>query len=58
MIGLIDPEVIVIGGSLARAGDLFGPALHARVGKHATRIAHAGLGAAAGVIGAAALNIG
>ena len=57
MIGLLDPEVIVIGGSLARAGDLFKPALLARIEKHATRIAEAELGSAAGVIGAAALNI-
>jgi predicted NBD/HSP70 family sugar kinase len=57
VIGLLDPEVIVIGGSLARAGDLFKPVLLARLDKHATRIAEAELGPAAGVIGAAALNI-
>ena len=57
VIALLDPEVIVIGGSLARAGDLFRPALLARTAKHATRIANAELGSAAGVIGAAALNI-
>jgi glucokinase len=57
VIGLLDPEVIVVGGSLARAGDLFEPALRARLEKHPTRIAHAALGPAAGVIGAAALNI-
>ena len=57
IISLLDPEVIVLGGSLARARDLFGPALRARVAKHPTRIAEAELGAAAGVIGAAALNI-
>lgn len=57
VIGLLDPEVIVIGGSLARASDLFKPALLARIEKHSTRIAEAELGPAAGVIGAAALNI-
>ena len=39
VIGLLDPEVIVIGGSLARAGDLFKPALLPALEKHATRIA-------------------
>ena len=57
VIALLDPEVIVIGGSLVRAGDLFKPALLARLEKHSTRIAEAELGPAAGVIGAAALNI-
>jgi glucokinase len=58
VIALLDPEVIVIGGSLAQAGDLFKPTLLARIAKHPTRIADAELGPAAGVIGAAALNIG
>jgi glucokinase len=57
VIALLDPEVIVIGGSLACASDLFRPALLARLDKHSTRIAEAELGPAAGVIGAAALNI-
>lgn len=57
IVALLDPEVIVIGGSLSRASDLFGPALRARFGKHPTRIAEAALGTVAGVIGAAALNI-
>ena len=57
VIALIDPEVIIVGGSLIRAGDLFKPALLARLEKHPTRIAEAELGPAAGVIGAAALNI-
>jgi len=57
VIALLDPEIIVIGGSLARASDLFRPALLARLEKHPTRIAEAELGPAAGVIGAAALNI-
>jgi glucokinase len=58
VIALLDPEVIVIGGSLAQAGDLFKPTLLARIAKHPTRLADAELGPAAGVIGAAALNIG
>jgi glucokinase len=57
VIALIDPEVIIVGGSLMRAGSLFKPALLARLEKHPTRIAEAELGPAAGVIGAAALNI-
>lgn len=57
ILALLDPELIVIGGSLARASDLFRPALHARLGTYASRIVEAQLGAAAGVIGAAALNI-
>ena len=56
IISLIDPEVIVIGGSLARAADLFQPELNRRMEGHSTQIALAELGAAAGVIGAAALN--
>ena len=57
VIALLDPEVIVIGGSLAQAADLFEPSLVARLDGHSTRIAEAELGPAAGVIGAAALNI-
>jgi glucokinase len=57
VIALVDPAVIVIGGSLAQAADLYRPALLARLDGHPTRIAEAELGAAAGVIGAAALNI-
>jgi glucokinase len=56
IISLIDPEVIVIGGSLARAADLFQPELDRRMEGLPTRIALAELGTAAGVIGAAALN--
>lgn len=54
---LLDPEVIVIGGSLSQARDLYRPRLESRMASHPTRIADCGLGAAAGVIGAAALNI-
>jgi glucokinase len=57
IIGLLDPEVVVIGGSLARAADLFEPALRARIAAHPTRVAKTELGSAAGVIGAAALMI-
>src|SRR5688572_31468838 len=57
VIALLDPEVIVIGGSLAQASDLFKPTLLARLAPHPTRIADAELGTAAGVIGAAALNM-
>ena len=56
IVSLIDPEVIVIGGSLARAADLFQPELDRRMKELPTRIAMAELGTAAGVIGAAALN--
>jgi predicted NBD/HSP70 family sugar kinase len=56
---LLDPAVIVIGGSLSQASDLYRPHLEARMSSHpTTRIADCELGAAAGVIGAAALNIG
>ena len=53
---LIDPEVIVIGGSLARAQDIYGDELRRRVAGRATQICFAELGTAAGVIGAAALG--
>jgi len=56
IISLVDPEVIVIGGSLARAADLFQPEIDRRMEGRPTRIALAELGTAAGVIGAAALN--
>ena len=56
-IGLVDPELIVIGGSLAAASDLWRPVLAARLAEHKTPIVMSQLGAAAGVIGAAALNI-
>jgi len=56
-IGLLDPELIVIGGSLASASDLWRPFLSARLSEHDTPIVMSQLGAAAGVIGAAALNI-
>ena len=57
VVALLDPQVIVIGGSLAQAADLFKPALLERLDGHGARIAEAALGPASGVIGAAALNI-
>lgn len=52
---LLDPEVIVIGGSIAQARDVFGEEFVNRTAKLELRIAWAELGAAAGVIGAASL---
>jgi glucokinase len=58
VISLLDPSVIVIGGSLSQARDLYRPLLDDRLRAHpATRIEPSALGPAAGVIGAAALNI-
>ena len=54
---LVDPEVIVLGGSLVLAHDLFGPPLESRFAGGCTRVAWSALGAAAGVIGAAALQM-
>ncbi len=57
LISVLDPELIVVGGSIAQSRDLFGPQLDRRFQGRPTRIAYARLGTAAGVIGAAALNI-
>ncbi len=54
---LVDPECLVIGGSLAQSRDLFESVLGERLGDRMERVAWAELGPAAGVIGAAALNI-
>lgn len=54
---LLDPEVIVMGGSIAQARDVFGEALLQRVAERGSRITWAELGTAAGVIGAASLNL-
>lgn len=54
---IVDPEVIVIGGSLAQSRDLFAQTLEQRLAKRTLRIAYAELGTAAGVIGAASLNM-
>lgn len=56
MTALLEPEVIVIGGSIAQAHDLFGDKFQALFNHRHTRLAFAELGAAAGVIGAAALH--
>lgn len=55
LMALLQPEVIVIGGSMAQAHDLFGEKFTEKLRGRATRIALAELGAAAGVIGAASL---
>jgi predicted NBD/HSP70 family sugar kinase len=57
VIALLDPTVIVIGGSLSGARDLYGAVLASRLEEYPTLIAEAALGPAAGVIGAAALNM-
>ncbi len=57
LIALLEPEVIVIGGSMAQAHDLFGEKFQHKLAQRPTRIALAELGAAAGVIGAAALHL-
>lgn len=54
---LLDPEVVVIGGSIAQAHDVFGEDLLQRVAEKGPRIAWAKLGTAAGVIGAASLHL-
>jgi glucokinase len=56
-LSLLDPERIVIGGSVAASRELFDAPLRAAVGPRAGRLVYAELGPAAGVIGAAALNI-
>jgi glucokinase len=56
-LAFLDPAVIVIGGSLARARDLYAPVLTARLQGRVQRLADAQLGAAAGVVGAAALTM-
>lgn len=57
LIALLDPAVVVIGGSLSRARDVYGRVLASQLAGDSARIADTELGAAAGVIGAAALNI-
>ena len=56
-LSLIDPERIVLGGSISKSRELFEPALRHRLEDRVARVAWAELGPAAGVIGAAALNI-
>jgi glucokinase len=56
-LALLDPDLIVIGGSLALARDLFDGPLRAYVRERQERIVYSALGVASGVIGAAALTI-
>lgn len=58
MISLLEPEVIILGGSMAQAHDLFGERFEKKLAGRATRIAFAELDTAAGLIGAAALHFG
>jgi glucokinase len=51
---IVDPEAIVIGGSMAQARDLFDDTLRAKA-EDGARIVYSALGPAAGVIGAATL---
>jgi glucokinase len=57
VMALLDPEVIVIGGSLSRARTVYEPVLAERLPGRAARLRASELGPAAGVIGAAALNM-
>lgn len=57
IIALLEPEVIVIGGSLSKASDLYFADISRKLGATATRLAFAELGDAAGLIGAASLNM-
>jgi glucokinase len=53
----VDPECLLLGGSIAGARELFDDALAGTMIGRPTRIVYATLGTAAGVIGAAALRI-
>jgi len=55
VVALVEPEAIVLGGSLAQAHDLFHDVITARLGARRTRVVYAQLGPKAGVIGAAVL---
>jgi glucokinase len=57
VIALLEPEVIVIGGSLTRARDLYFDEVKKKLSHPATRVTLAELGDAAGLIGAASLNM-
>ena len=54
---LLDPHVIVIGGSLAEARDLFDASLRAAGSGRLSRVVYSALGPPSGVIGAAALTM-
>jgi glucokinase len=55
VIALVEPEIIVIGGSLAQAHDLLDPVLVEALKGRSSRVLYGTLGPFAGVIGAAAL---
>jgi glucokinase len=55
VIALLEPEIIVVGGSLAQAHDLLDPVLSTTLRGRATSLRYGSLGPFAGVIGAAAL---
>ena len=57
VIAVRDPAVIVLGGSLSSAHDLYSPAFLSHLAGLSTRIAVSELGRAAGVIGAATLTM-
>lgn len=54
---ILDPEAVVIGGSMAQSRDLFADELERRLAERGPHVAYAELGTAAGVIGAASLHI-
>ena len=54
---LLDPDIVVIGGSIANACDVFGEYLQQRLNENGPKVAWAELGDAAGVIGAASLSM-
>jgi glucokinase len=54
---LVDPDAIVLGGSMAQARDLFDEPLRTRAADAQSRIVYSALGPAAGVIGAATLTM-
>lgn len=54
---LLDPEVVVLGGSLTRSRDVFDEPLRQELGSGHDRVRYGELGDPAGVIGAAALHM-
>jgi len=54
---LLDPEVVVLGGSLTQSRDVFDESLRVRLGAYQNRVVYGVLGPAAGVIGGAALHM-
>jgi glucokinase len=53
----LDPETVVLGGSLAKAHDLFRPSLDAVLKDKRSRVVFSALGPPSGLIGAAALTM-